>query len=124
MADTPALTPTPTDLILDEAVSVDVSDAFDRDAPLVGGAAAAPIDPFAAFDDSDVEVSGGTAPIVRATMAWDGADPWAAIGLAPPRPEDSVRLLGVIVRSLVERGLLDVRTVADALVPTVENPRP
>lgn len=129
----------------DEEIQIDLSDAFAPEAagvapssldalfglppvnesgPLVGGAAAAPAtssdDPFAGLDDGSLDDAGGTAPIQRAPgIAWDGADPWESIGLAPPRPEDAVRLMGVLVRAMVARGLLDVREVADALVPPI-----
>jgi hypothetical protein len=129
----------------DEEIPIDLSDAFGTAAdataldallgslsptpagPLVGGAAAAPPsadDPFAGLDDGTLDDAGGTAPIARSTgIAWDGADPWESIGLAPPRPDDAVRLLGVLVRAMVARGLLDVREVADALVPPLTTPQ-
>ena len=61
----------------------------------------------------------GLEPLSSGRIAWDGADPWEAIGVAPPAPEEAVRALGVIVRMMVMRGLVDVREVADALVPPV-----
>jgi hypothetical protein len=129
----------------EEEVAIDLSDAFGTAAdasldallgslapapapagPLVGGAAAVPPsadDPFAGLDDGTLDDAGGTAPIARsAGISWDGADPWESIGLAPPRPDDAVRLLGVLVRAMVARGLLDVREVADALVPPITTP--
>lgn len=130
---------------VDESVSIDLSDLFAPDAPAdagealdklfsdleasskpsFGGAASPDADPFAALDAAaDPDVSGGTAPIMRApSISWDGADPWEAIGIAAPGPEDAVRLLGVLIRSMITRGLLDVREVADALVPPVEPPK-
>lgn len=131
---TPAETPLTVgddDLSLDEAVPVDLSDAFEPERPVDD------LSPEPAFlemfgrllievggDGSGPSSSGGgevvTTPIVRGNpIAWDGADPWASLGLAPPLPEDSARLLGLIVKTLVDRGLLDVREVADVLVPPV-----
>lgn len=129
--ETPASVDEP-DLAMEEAVHVDLSDAFEPETPPDDGPSErAFLEMFGsmlvAVGDGG-EVAGAnppgsttTKPIVRESpIAWDGADPWKSLGLAPPRHEDSARLLGLIVKTLVQRGFLDVREVADVLVPPID----